>query len=264
LISHENGDKANGAGRTYDNHDGKTASVSDDSVWIVAVTPPRASETFHAQVTIECPNNSTDRLIGEKNLTLTSKSPPTGHVIHCDPNSHFKKLAPSPQGLQLIKSFEGVTKKGQPGFFPVDYLYNDKPNLAKGIVDPKSACTIGWGHKVHDLPCVLDGTNAAEAPFLDGMSDTQADDLFNTDLPTYVHRVNNAGIEVDLNQNEFDALLDLAFNHGSIPRDLVNAINHCHSPAIEESFLRQVYSGGVFDRGLKKRRELEIKLFEAP
>jgi PASTA domain len=72
LITYTNGDKANGSGYLYDNHDGSDSSASDTSHWVVPLPEGVTSEMVYAQVTVECPNGSTDAVIGEAEVTVGS------------------------------------------------------------------------------------------------------------------------------------------------------------------------------------------------
>jgi len=76
--------------------------------------------------------------------------------------------------------------------------------------------------------------------------------------------VNGQSVTVELNQNQFDALVDFVFNLGygdfktSTLLKLLNA--HAFDLAAEE-FPRWKYSKGVVLKGLVRRRALEQALF---
>ena len=69
-ITHQDGSKANGAGYIFDNNGGKQPSAAQDMVWSVQILPSLKKETFHAQVTLSCPNNGSNVVIGEQSVTL--------------------------------------------------------------------------------------------------------------------------------------------------------------------------------------------------
>ena len=131
-------------------------------------------------------------------------------------------------------------------------LYNDAAGFA----------TIGYGHLVHRSRV---GTNrAAEAPYVAGLTQSQALALLNQDVATHVAAVNRA-VRVPLTQNQFDALVSFSFNvgAGAMARSgLINLVNH-HASAqqIQRSFGQWIHAGGHVVQGLVNRRNDEANLF---
>jgi len=80
--------------------------------------------------------------------------------------------------------------------------------------DSLGHCTIGVGHLVHEHPC--DG-RPSEAPFIDGLTEKEAADLFRVDAARYIDAVNRY-VTRPISQAAFDALVDFAFNWGIDPR----------------------------------------------
>ena len=72
-------------------------------------------------------------------------------------------------------------------------------------------------------------------------------------------------IKVDLNQNQFDALISLVYNYGIgnfIKTNLYKKINqNPNDPSIKSEFLKITKSGGQERAGLKKRRDFEALLY---
>ncbi len=73
-------------------------------------------------------------------------------------------------------------------------------------------CTIGVGHLVHFSPC--DG-RAEEQPFLNGITNDEAYALMRVDVQRFEDIVNRE-VTVPLSQNQFDALVDFAYNLGDL------------------------------------------------
>ena len=94
----------------------------------------------------------------------------------------------SPQGLAIIKKFEG---------------FRSKPYLC-----PAGVPTIGYGSTRYE-----DGrpVKMTDAP----ITEAQAQELLQATLAKYEDCVNGA-VKMPINQNQFDALVSFAFNVGSI------------------------------------------------
>ncbi len=101
----------------------------------------------------------------------------------------------SQAGLQFIAGWEGLRNT----------LYDDG---GVGVGN----CTIGVGHLVHLGPC--DG-RSEEQPFLNGITDDAAYALMRVDAQRFEDVVNRE-ITVPLSQNQFDALVDFAYNLGDL------------------------------------------------
>jgi GH24 family phage-related lysozyme (muramidase)/LysM repeat protein len=115
------------------------------------------------------------------------------------------QLHVSEQGKTFIKGWESVfydaTKANT-------YYYNDS----------KGYCTVGWGHLIAESSCAANGYVAMSSKI--STADAQA--LFARDVARTETAVKNS-INVPLYQYEYDALVSLAFNMGS----LVKAPNLC-------------------------------------
>jgi GH24 family phage-related lysozyme (muramidase) len=71
-------------------------------------------------------------------------------------------------------------------------------------------------------------------------------------------------VTVPLNQNQFDALVDFAYNAGAQnlrTSTLLKKLNLADYTGAAEQFERWIYGGGKALPGLVKRRRLEMELF---
>ncbi|MBS1204072.1 MAG: muraminidase [Proteobacteria bacterium] len=138
-------------------------------------------------------------------------------------------------GLTLIKSFEGLS-------------------LEK-YRDAVGKWTIGYGHLI--LP---------QENFPQALSKVEAEDLLRADLGMTergVHRL----VTVDLNQNQFDALVAFTFNVGVgnlQDSTLLRLLNQGQYQAAADQLPRWNKAGGKILPGLTRRRDAERALFMAP
>jgi GH24 family phage-related lysozyme (muramidase) len=143
----------------------------------------------------------------------------------------------SPTGIKLIKSFEGLR--------------------LTSYVCPVGVITIGYGHTEN----VLAGAKITEK---------EADALLKQDLVKFEKAVLNY-VTIDLNQNQFDALVSFCFNVGAQAfksSTLVKRLNNGENPNIvaAEELPRWNKGDGKVLEGLSRRRSAEVELFcsEAP
>lgn len=116
--------------------------------------------------------------------------------------------------------------------------------------------TIGVGHTGF-----VDGKPVAR-----GMAITKekSKELLTADLKRFESAVNDA-VKVTLKQNQFDALVSLAFNigEGAFARStLVNKLNAGDKKGAAEQFLVWKNAGGRVSQGLLNRRQKEKAMFE--
>ena len=116
--------------------------------------------------------------------------------------------------------------------------------------------TIGVGHTGF-----VDGKPVAR-----GMAITKekSKELLTADLKRFESAVNDA-VQVTLTQNQFDALVSLAFNigEGAFARStLVNKLNAGDKKGAAEQFLVWKNAGGRVSQGLLNRRQKEKAMFE--
>jgi len=137
----------------------------------------------------------------------------------------------SERGKDLIKLFEGCRLKA----------YDD------GV----GVWTIGYGHTVGVKPG-------------DEITQEQADEWFSEESEQFSNKV-QVLVLVEVNQNQFDALVSLAYNIGvgALSRStLLRKLNAGDYQGAAEQFDVWNRGGGKVMIGLVRRREQERKLFE--
>ena len=141
------------------------------------------------------------------------------------------------KGEALIKSYESLALKA--------YLdYKD----AHG----NPVYSIGWGHSHVPKGLVID--------------EAQAEVYFKTDALEKEHILKNI-VKVDLNQNQFDALMGTIYNiRVDEFRELVetSGLNKKKYDQVSKTLLNYNKSGGKVLRGLTRRRTEEGVLFDTP
>lgn len=178
-------------------------------------------------------------------------------VVPCPTDDYAKKrkgieeLAVSNYSVGLIKGVENFSAK----------LYNDD---SEG-----QHCTIGYGHIVHRGPC--DGENASEAPFKDGISDSQASlfaamDLKHTEgaVKKFIVRAQLKDEKILLTQGEYDSLVSMVYNSGAKRAWMIEAFaqrNEDYWHAWNERTRKVLSFGGdTYLRGLEQRRLGEMMM----
>ena len=136
----------------------------------------------------------------------------------------------SPKGIALIKEFEGIR--------------------LKAYKCPGGVWTIGYGHTAGVKPGMV-------------ITKAQAEEYLKADLIAFERYLNGLGL--DLDQNQFDALISLIYNIGigNFQKStlLRKARINANDNSIMDEFLRWVYSKGRVLRGLQRRRLREMKLY---
>jgi len=122
---------------------------------------------------------------------------------------------------------------------------------------PAGILTIGYGH-----------TSAAGAPEVhDGMTITQdeAESILKNDLVKYEQPV-AAMVKVDLEQNQFDVLVDFAYNAGVgalKTSTLLKKVNAGDFDAVPDELMKWTKGGGKVLPGLVRRRQAEAAWWNA-
>jgi lysozyme len=122
---------------------------------------------------------------------------------------------------------------------------------------PANVCTIGYGH-----------TSAAGAPQVaDGMIITQADaeDILKRDIVKYEIAVMDL-VKVKLTQNQFDVLVDFAYNAGVgnlKSSTMLKKINSGDLDAVPAELMKWTKGGGKVLPGLVRRRQAEAAWWSA-
>ena len=118
---------------------------------------------------------------------------------------------------------------------------------------PAGILTIGYGHTGLDVTEGLEITQG------------EAETLLRNDLAKFEDCVTYA-VEVELDQNQFDALVSFAYNVGCAAMagsTLVKLLNSGDDLAAAQQFPRWAKAGGKTVAGLLRRREAEKTLFLA-
>lgn len=147
-------------------------------------------------------------------------------------------LKTSPQGLAIIKKFEGFR--------------------AKPYACPAGVATIGYGSTYY-----ADGkpVKLTDAP----VTEAQAQELLQATLAKYEACVNGA-VKMPINQNQFDALVSFTYNVGcSAFRNstMLHLFNQGYAPQAAAQFYRWTRGDGKVLAGLVSRRAAERALFES-
>ena len=147
----------------------------------------------------------------------------------------------SANGLALIKQFEGLRLQ----------VYKDAAGLA----------TIGYGHKITsdegEALAVL--INGKWIPYhTTGIADAQANALLQSDVDKVDAAMNAQHLALDLNQNQWDAVADFAFNcgTGALVKLLAHGIDQ-----IPAQLPRWCHAGGQELPGMVTRRAAEVELY---
>ncbi|MCO8082016.1 lysozyme [Acinetobacter lwoffii] len=141
----------------------------------------------------------------------------------------------SPSGVDLICNFEGLRLKA----------YDD------GV----GVWTIGFGTTKYP--------NGIRVKKGDTCTLDQAKAYMQNDLKSFEQTVNNT-VKVPLNQNQFDALVSLAYNIGPTAFEestLVKRLNEKNYKAAADQFGLWVNARGKRLQGLVNRRKIEMELF---
>ncbi len=136
----------------------------------------------------------------------------------------------SENGINLIKKFEGLK--------------------TKAYKCPAGIWTIGYGHTA--------GVKSTATCTIE-----QATNYLKQDVKTAENAIKKY-VKVELNQNQFDALVSFIYNVGSVAfrkSTMLKFINNSHFPLAAGQFDLWIYSKGEKLEGLVTRRKAEKELF---
>lgn len=138
--------------------------------------------------------------------------------------------------IDLIKRFEGLN--------------------TTAYICPAGKKTIGYGHTGEPWPG-------------DTVTEKQAENLLIQDVATRALQIEKAlnAAEIEVNQNQFDALCSFAFNVGVealLDSTLWQYLEKGDYAGAAAQFERWIYADGKKLKGLVLRRQAERRLFEAP
>jgi lysozyme len=158
--------------------------------------------------------------------------PSDGELLKKSVDPTPTRLIVSDNGLKMIKQHEGCK--------------------LKAYLDGGGVWTIGYGHTETAKPGMV-------------ISQAEAERLFIEDVQTFADGVRQL-IKVPVTQNQFDALVSLAYNIGLEAlrtSTLLKNLNRRDYVSAAENFLSWKYDNKKFVQGLLNRRVEERKLFLA-
>lgn len=144
-------------------------------------------------------------------------------------------------GLELVKEFEGLHQR-----------ISGDPNHVRAYLDPVGIPTIGYGHTA--------GVHMGQI-----ITITQANVFLEQDLQGCARAVSRL-VKVELNDNQFSALVSFTFNLGAGnlgKSTLLKRVNERRFTDAANEFLKWVKAGGKTLPGLVRRRKAERALFLA-
>lgn len=170
-----------------------------------------------------------------KNTSLTNKAKPVS------------SLTMSASGLTLLKSKESLALAP----------YDDQTGLE--ISNWTAGATIGYGHLI---------VRSEWNQYKNGISQAQADALFKSDLSPFVSTVRTS-IKAKVSQEQFDALVILAFNIGRTAFSKSSVATLVNDPtavtgysSLKSAWMAWNKSQGKEMKGLANRRTAEWSLYE--
>lgn len=140
------------------------------------------------------------------------------------------------KAIKLIKEFEGCK--------------------LTAYQDVKGVWTIGYGTTMINHSKVTKGM---------AITQSKADQLITEHLNQIVPKITKL-VTVPINNNQLCALIDFCYNLGigTLQRStLLKKLNNRDYRGASEQFTRFVYAGGVYYKGLARRREAEKALFNS-
>jgi lysozyme len=140
-------------------------------------------------------------------------------------------------GINLIKKFEGLSFK---------------PYLC-----PAGIPTIGYGNTYY---ANNEKVKLTDEPITKAEARELLEKLANKDFASFVNKY----VKVDLNQNQFDALISFIYNVGHVNfrnSMLLKKLNNCDFEGASKEFKKWIYSNKKVLNGLVTRREFEKELF---
>ncbi len=161
-----------------------------------------------------------------------------------------------PQALSLVKKFEGIAD-GDPSTVNLD-----------PYADPVGIWTIGWGHAIRartgsGFVRGESQRDLARSLYPGGITLQQAEALLHADLLDTARDVLSL-VQVEINDNEYSALLSFTFNLGAAnlgKSTLLKKLNAGDRQGAADQFPLWNRSGNVVLEGLTRRRIAEKIIF---
>ncbi len=138
----------------------------------------------------------------------------------------------------------------------IDLMHQFEGCKLTAYLCPANKWTIGFGNTFYE-----DGRSVKQG---DVISQERADKLFSMIAEDFAIRVRSL-LRVTLNENQFSALVSFAYNAGVgnlKASTLLKKVNvNPNDPTINDEFMKWISKGTSFERGLRRRREAESKLY---
>jgi len=182
--------------------------------------------------------------------TVSARKPNASSLPNQNAKGGFPpgSLSFGPDGVALLKSIETLRLKP----------YNDQ--TGRDITAWVLGATIGYGHLI---------AKSEWKTYEKGISQGDADKLFDADLKPFVDCVRNA-ILVNLQQYQFDALVIFAFNIGcnafkgsSVVKMINNPNAKTNYATLEDAWKTWNKSQGKVNQGLVNRRAAEWNIYNS-
>lgn len=190
---------------------------------------------------------SPDSRVDPKGRTIKSLINEAKYCVITKPLAVKKNHVMSTKAITLLKGIEKLALES----------YDDQ--TGKKIDKWVKGATIGYGHLIH---------KSDWEKYKAGISKAEADSLFKKDIRPFVNTVNSS-VKVALSQNEFDALVILAFNIGAGAFKSSSVLKMINDPSaktpyssIEAAWKAWNKSQGKVMRGLNNRRNSEWNIYE--
>jgi len=138
----------------------------------------------------------------------------------------------------------------------IKLIQDSEEFMSKPYLCPAGVPTIGYGSTIYE--------NGTRVKLSDPeITEERAVEILFDQLKKYENAVNRY-VHVPINQNQFDALVDFAYNAGAgnlQKSTLLRKINAGDYEGASKEFSKWVYGGGKKLNGLVKRRDAERRLF---
>ena len=153
----------------------------------------------------------------------------------------------------MLKQFEGCVKTGDK-----HVIYDDQTGLPVNTNEPlPKGATIGYGHLIK-----------SGEDFRNGITESIATELLLFDIATAERAIEN-NITVPLSQNQYDALVSLAYNIGAKNFATSTVVKYINNPKIHSSIYPNLESAwkawnrsqGKISNGLINRRQNEGDMY---
>lgn len=138
----------------------------------------------------------------------------------------------------------------------IDFIAKFEGRRMAVYLDPVGLPTVGVGH-------LLTAAEKKKWPVGHKLSTAEVNELFRKDVKRFEDAVNSK-VKVPLRQNEFDALVSLAFNIGTgalSKSTVLRRLNAGDRHGAADAFLSWNKAGGRVLNGLTRRRKAEREMF---